>query len=1567
MATNIAHAHHIPPPYNHQQYIHDYLSPTYRTDVLSFANLPVYGVAQGLASATSMVPRQYAFPAVSAMSQETSKKTTSGLSFAEHALRRKTPNGTIDAGYDATPVDKAIPLPATKHILVSSLPEPASVLSPRSGLPKESWQESAANSRFHTNSRPRPRLQATQIGSLSQVHRLPTTPPLSNYERWEFPGGLDSVLNQTLPVQPSGRYYLQHGSSIPTVLPTSLQAYPGPTASAGNEFYGRYSPNEAFVPLPYQPAPVRDGRYFPNASTNNWTARNHVPPNWNQPQNHSFSSQSDHIGLGFQANYLVNVNGLDLPPRNSFVPGNSITHSENLPPVKKNQQRNMLQRSPQNNTIGSFWPSNNLPDSFCKPSADFGTYPENALFQEKIFKWAHNVYVSLLTSIHKSRHINAVNINGHARGLSKPNIFPKPPRQPGSDFTNVTKNSEDPPSRLSNSHSSSLSDTQSTSTLQQHPPHAGTICSPSQRQPNQWLQGCEPRPNSGRLQSFSEHYSDRYNSLQRRLASAPYGTSSRQHTDPSSEQLAAVAALDVLGNFCERSNGYWIDGMLLAGCLAYGLGDYGKAFEWYQGVLARDSCHVEAMSNLAATLLALNHRDEALQHWKKAVKLRPSYFEAVEHLIGLLCGNQRTVEAVKVIEFVEQSIRLNRPGDYLHGLDTTSEGESETKSRSSSECNLEAWEKATFDYDETDRCPSFDHSSRDSESAGFGSSGFAIPGSENGRILALIHAKGNMLYSLNDNKGAAAAFEDAILIGSGRRRHGIRGLIHEILMAFTNESGDGYLQSSRDLPKEPILLYPDKALQTANLIFGPHGRLPGLEHVSHGPKASNHKAAVSTTSNSLLSLAKIYQDGLSNAGAASGPKTATGVRDILALYYLSLSLQPSPSTANNVGILLASVQQTVPQRSVQEASASQAIQIPGVVPGSGIALALSYYNYGLNLDAQHAHLYTNLGSLLKDIGQLKAAIKMYEQAVKCDPNFDIALANLANAVKDQGMVADAIGYYKRAVQANPEFAEAVCGLATALNSVCSWTGRGGIYADNGRRDRWHVDDKGTLMDPRFSRRGTGWMNRVVEIVDKQLKDGVSWGCQTLTPQLIEQLCQQLTHLEHAAGSRLLSQKKSAVLTALQEWSGQKWEGARIVRLIEAAIRRIGWRWYQDRYCHGKVHPDHRYARPVLPASLSSPNAPTVLPFHTFTAPLSAKQIRQISQRNALRISVLSMRSSWLPKAVLPPPAPPNPHLNVGYVSSDFNNHPLAHLMQSVFGLHNPQHVRAFCYATTPSDNSVHRQQIEREAPVFYNASSWSIEKLVKQVVEDGIHILVNLNGYTRGARNEVFAARAAPIQMSFMGFAGTLGADWCDYILADDISIPSNTLSPWRRNVDVEDRLHPDSLAEDEEDWVYSENIIFAKDTFFCCDHRQSAPDAKQGPPPTDLPSREKAWEEEQARRWELRKELFPTLSDNAVILGNFNQLYKVRQNKPKPCIISRSSTNLYSLHPPDRPINLPPLPPHPRVPPQRHSLAPPLPRPRRTTPPRLRARMDPRLRRLPHRLHRRSAQGNPHNPRQRR
>lgn len=889
----------------------------------------------------------------------------------------------------------------------------------------------------------------------------------------------------------------------------------------------------------------------------------------------------------------------------------------------------------------------------------------------------------------------------------------------------------------------------------------------------------------------------------------------------------------------------------------------GSFFNFHFASYSNQFCsHVEAISNLAATLLALNLRAEAERHWFRAVRLRPSYFEAVEHLIGLLCGDHRSNEAVNVIDFVEKSLRI-----YRHDNHTDQHSDASSDDEQSSYCSASftpSSEPAFFDFDIDYNGHSMS-GRRESFNAqtGFGLSGYRIAGTENGRMLALVHARGNLLYGLGDTEGASRSFEDAVLISTGRRHRGIRGLIEKILKTVSADDGAANIRrspqtSANALGSVPILLSPDMALRTASLVFAPQGDLPGLRYL---PEGMARKAALSTTSNSLLSLAKIFQDSLSIPNTTTtSPHRPTGIGDILALYYLSLSLQPSPSTANNVGILLASVQQYSIQ-SRRFTNDSNIPSIPGVVPGSGVALALAYYNYGLNLDSRHAHLFTNLGSLLKDIGQLNAAIKMYEQAVSCDDTFDIALANLANAVKDQGRVSDAINYYKRAVKSSPDFAEAVCGLASALNSVCDWTDRGGVILGDGNLERWHVDGKGMIFDSRARGTGSGWMQRVVDIVERQLAEGSTWGRGILQDHVIRSI---LTQLELAdSGTHWSNDKMDSMHAKLVSWTGERHEGARVVRIIERAVKRAMHRWYLDKFIYCKQLPASNYPRPTLPNSLSMPGAPTVLPFHTFTCPLTAKDIRLISERNALRISCSTSRASWLPATVYPPPVPPRPCLHIGYVSSDFNNHPLAHLMQSVFGFHDSSKAKAHCYATTPSDNSVHRQQIEQEAPVFHDASSWSAGRLIQQIVSDGIHILVNLNGYTRGARNEVFAARPAPIQMSFMGFAGTLGAEWCDYLLADQIAIPPETLRPWRRNVDLEDQLYEEESSHDDQ-WVYSENIIYCRDTFFCCDHRQSSKDEQ-------LP-----WEKEQERRWKMRKDLFPNLPNNAVILGNFNQLYKV-------------------------------------------------------------------------------------------
>lgn len=360
-----------------------------------------------------------------------------------------------------------------------------------------------------------------------------------------------------------------------------------------------------------------------------------------------------------------------------------------------------------------------------------------------------------------------------------------------------------------------------------------------------------------------------------------------------------------------------------------------------------------------------------------------------------------------------------------------------------------ASDNAMFDFDVNSSGDSFRFLNEDdgSRQAGFGSSGYAIPGSDNHRMLALVHAKGNMMYAQGDVDGASQAFEDAVLISVGKKEHGIRGLISVITAVLSSHDGTSSHATftASSARSTPLLLSPQRALKTAARLF--HDQLPGSRYIV---QAAAKSAAILTTSNSLLSLAKIYQDGM-NSAAPSTRSTKTrqtyGTADILALYYLSLSLQPSPSTANNVGILLAGIPVQTPEHNTSQSDVKSSPTIPGVKPGSGVALALAYYNYGLNLDPKHAHLYTNLGSLLKDIGQLAAAIKMYEKAVACDGQFDIALANLANAVKDQGRIKDAIQYYVSSllVTTRHSFSSANTTLATRLHILARFC-RGSVRA-----------------------------------------------------------------------------------------------------------------------------------------------------------------------------------------------------------------------------------------------------------------------------------------------------------------------------------------------------------------------------------------------------------------------------------------------------------------------------------------------------------------------------------------
>lgn len=132
-----------------------------------------------------------------------------------------------------------------------------------------------------------------------------------------------------------------------------------------------------------------------------------------------------------------------------------------------------------------------------------------------------------------------------------------------------------------------------------------------------------------------------------------------------------------------------------------------------------------------------------------------------------------------------------------------------------------------------------------------------------------------------------------------------------------------------------------------------------------------------------------------------------------------------------------------------------------------------------------------------------------------------------------------------------------------------------------------------------------------------------------------------------------------------------------------------------------------------------------------------------------------------------------PRLRVGYLSTDFNEHAVGWILPEVLALHDRRQVEVFGYSIGVDDGSAIRRRLIAAFDHFADLFSCSIDELVARVRADRIDILVDLNGWTAFGRPEALALRCAPLQVNWLGYAGTLGhAKLADYLLGDAVVTP---------------------------------------------------------------------------------------------------------------------------------------------------------------------------------------------------
>ncbi|KAH9728210.1 putative UDP-N-acetylglucosamine--peptide N-acetylglucosaminyltransferase SEC [Citrus sinensis] len=472
-------------------------------------------------------------------------------------------------------------------------------------------------------------------------------------------------------------------------------------------------------------------------------------------------------------------------------------------------------------------------------------------------------------------------------------------------------------------------------------------------------------------------------------------------------------------------------------------------------------------------------------------------------------------------------------------------------------------------------------------------------------------------------------------------------------------------------------------------------------------------------------------------------------------------------------------------------------------------MAILYYKQAIGCDPRFLEAYNNLGNALKDVGRVDEAIQCYNQCLSLQPSHPQALTNLGNIYMEWNMLPAAASYYKATLAVTT-------GLSAPFNNLAVIYKQQGNYADaiSCYNEVLRIDP---LAADGLVNRGNTYkeIGRVTDAIQDYIR------AITIRPTMAE------AHANLASAYKDSGHVEAAIKSYKQALLLRPDFPEATCNLLHTLQCVCSW---EDR--------DRMFSEVegIIRRQVNMSVLPSVQPFHAIAYPIDPMLALEISRKYASHCSIIASRFA-LPSFNHPAPIPIRHdgglrRLRVGYVSSDFGNHPLSHLMGSVFGMHNKENVEVFCYALSPNDGTEWRQRTQSEAEHFVDVSTMSSDMIAKLINEDKIQILINLNGYTKGARNEIFAMRPAPIQVSYMGFPGTTGASYIDYLVTDEF------VSPLRY-------AH-----------IYSEKLVHVPHCYFVNDYKQKNMDVLD---PNCQPKRSDYG-----------------LPEDKFIFACFNQLYKM-------------------------------------------------------------------------------------------
>ena len=396
--------------------------------------------------------------------------------------------------------------------------------------------------------------------------------------------------------------------------------------------------------------------------------------------------------------------------------------------------------------------------------------------------------------------------------------------------------------------------------------------------------------------------------------------------------------------------------------------------------------------------------------------------------------------------------------------------------------------------------------------------------------------------------------------------------------------------------------------------------------------------------------------------------------------------------------------------------------------------ALALYDAILQAKPDLEEVHANKGAVLRDMNRFEEALASFNRAIALNPDLVPAYSNRGFVLTELGRLTDALRDLDHAVRLAPDFPDAHNNRGVALRRL------------NRLTDALESYDRAIALFPMY---GEAWSNRGEVYMSLQQADAATENFERALSLMPE-------HIDTLLNCALAFQKKGRFRDAenLLNRAAQIAPEHKSLLFIRAygALQNCNWSM-QD------------LVRPRLLAEC--PAGKSIVAPLTLLGYLDAPQILRLSSAH------------YLNDLVGPAAAPKSGtalrshgKIRLAYFSSDFHEHATAYLMADLFERHDRSRFEVYGFSFGPDDQSEMRARLVRAFDQFHDVQYGSDSEVVDLARRLEVDIAIDLKGFTSGERPGIFTRRAAPIQVNYLGYPGTMAADCWDYIIADSIVLP---------------------------------------------------------------------------------------------------------------------------------------------------------------------------------------------------